>query len=1834
MRKSLAFLLACAALTAAEGLSWAQTTRFNHASVLLPNGNIVTIGGSSLSSDDAGFTLAMSTVEIFSGWGDPPTTGANMAVARASHTATLLPDGRILVVGGCTGLNCGAIRADAELYNPVANAWTAAANQMPEGHQSHTATLLPNGTVLIAGGQDSANTVSAKCYIFNPADNTFTATGNLNQARTAHSATLLYNGKVFVAGGFFFQAGPPPIDFAVTTELYSNGAWSPGPTLIWKRAFHTATAMGNRNVFISGGLATNDALSAPKESLGFLETTEIYNPSSDSISPGAPMQERKMLHASALISDGGIRVIGGLGNVTTSYFNTVPIFGSGSSLVSFPDNFAAGVVLGTGIINSALTTLAVPVQPNLTVAANGTIVDGDIFFSSPTAQLEDAKVFFTHSPPKQTRAPLNGVSVVGGLVNPSRANLALVNPTGMILFNPREATSEDIIMVAASSLTYNGGVALPPGQTRSLDNGTLFGKINISFPTSDMNGLIINGSATVVSGSILRANNDTVPGFVASLNGGAATLTECYPTSAPPYVPDPRITSDGRGEAHLNCYLRVTGITGAITNSSSTAIAYNTPAPCNPPPGPPPVCTGLDMANIILYGLTLNMRYAVSPVNLQNAAFNFDIATVTIRRMVFNDVELYDPSRNAWAFVNVTTMPAFGKSFVLAPNRDELLFGGVTCTKAGDLCRFLALQSAYPSAFIPYVAIGGWDAAADLNTARSHHASVVLPSGRVATFGGTDGTAVLNTTEIYDPGTQAIEASGPMILPRNLHTATLLSDGTVLAAGGFSTLSSTGATSSAEIFYPEPGAWVPTSPMSSSRSYHTAALLPNGNVLVYGGYDALGNMLSSAEIFIATAAAWRLLCRPGIDCGVIPSARAQHTMTLLQNGDVLVAGGVNTSGVLSSVETYNYRTGVWTSKTPMSTCTPARPDCTGRYGHSATLLPNGRVLVAGGDNGTGEIGNAEIYDPKTNTWTRTRENGNDMLIPRLRHNATLLPDGKVIISGGVSALGEAIDWAEGFDLMFSSWQAQGQMTNKRGYHSTVLMHDGTLASIGGFNGLDRITSIETRYFGEDIDSLTPGGTQRQPQGVDVDTGTLTRGGSLSVRGARLKGVSEASGGRGSANSGFHHPRLYFYRMDASGNNTQASSGFSLDASTRYYYSGSNLWANVDSSITFTVPESTGLLPVGWYQLRTAANAQFSTAKAIQVGPMRPAGRPGVPWAQQSGVSSVTWTWAAAPDVPGSRPFVDFDGYHVYSDTNGVFIATVSASTTTSNCSTAGEKCIHWVQRSLGPDALARIRVAPYNLSGDGQVNISTTGIRNVSGVTSGLSAPQSGRTQVSLKWQWDTNAATYYWVYSSTSLAPIAKANGNAFILTGLSTNTAYAVAVQAVMDAGSGPMTAYATAYTLADAPAAGVPPMTDPSTGSILAQWFQQTNPSWTNYDLLVVREDGQADTYDGIQATQYGVTKEDFIKPNTRYFMWVFAVNGDNMITLGIPMGSTFTYVTKPEPLSVPYSDPSNITVSWSANGNPSSTTYKVVYSSDTRIDFGQKCDVAVSTTHISPEARFTGLSTQIPNLLTGKNYTICVSAINHYGYQMATVSTSVYTDNGGGPEGSLRIVAQAGQTTSKTGNIGSGRTVTVNIPAGTFDDSVTLFIASETLAECGNINAAINVIPYPYADPRRSFEIGISYVAGEANLGNLSTLGIVRYDPTSRACVPLKSRVDTSRKLVIAEVNHLSIFKLMSIPPAASIDSVRVYPNPFFTHSQGHFTFDGGLSNGLPTGMPAGTRVRIYTLHGELVFDGAANASGMLTWDARNKAGRPVGSGIYLAVIQSEGAKKIMKVVVLR
>jgi len=270
---------------------------------------------------------------------------------------------------------------------------------------------------------------------------------------------------------------------------------------------------------------------------------------------------------------------------------------------------------------------------------------------------------------------------------------------------------------------------------------------------------------------------------------------------------------------------------------------------------------------------------------------------------------------------------------------------------------------------------------------REFHTATLLRDGKVLVAGGSGDKAptLLSTAELYDPATGLWNGVGATNAGRLMHTATLLPDGKVLVAGGYGIEDgSNNSLSSAELFDPVTGTWQTTGPLNGRRSNHTATLLPNGKVLIAGGYD-FNDALSTAELYDPATETWT-------PTSPLPTAPGVGSATLLPNAKVLVVKGFAPKdpgpGYDPVGQLCDPDTGHWTVTPP--------PTVGGQY-HSETLLADGKILVAGGyAPGAVYLVDAELYDPLTGVWSNTAP----LLAARKNHTATRLANGNVLIAGG------------------------------------------------------------------------------------------------------------------------------------------------------------------------------------------------------------------------------------------------------------------------------------------------------------------------------------------------------------------------------------------------------------------------------------------------------------------------------------------------------------------------------------------------------------------------------------------------------------------------------------------------------------------------------------------------------------------------------------------------------------------------------------------------------------------------------------------------------------------
>src|SRR5262245_4227667 len=273
---------------------------------------------------------------------------------------------------------------------------------------------------------------------------------------------------------------------------------------------------------------------------------------------------------------------------------------------------------------------------------------------------------------------------------------------------------------------------------------------------------------------------------------------------------------------------------------------------------------------------------------------------------------------------------------------------------------------------------------------------------------------------------------GNLTYSRLGNTATLVSTGRVLLAGGFGTQNDP--KKFVEMYDPATGRWSAAKPMNFFRAYHSATLLHNGKVLVAGGFNGNVDAITSAELYDPVAGTWTTT-------GSLSVARARHSATLLVDGRVLVAGGDDGGGGFVSCEVYDPATGQWTPTGPLNAA---------RKLHSATRLPNGKVLAVGGR----PTKSAEIYDPQTGSWAYT---GITNEVHSFGHTATLLRSGYVLLAGGTnSGVDDPVSAVELYNPATGTWSTTASLPEPRALHSATLLPDGGVLVAGGFtDGTDQ-----------------------------------------------------------------------------------------------------------------------------------------------------------------------------------------------------------------------------------------------------------------------------------------------------------------------------------------------------------------------------------------------------------------------------------------------------------------------------------------------------------------------------------------------------------------------------------------------------------------------------------------------------------------------------------------------------------------------------------------------------------------------------------------------------------
>lgn len=893
--------------------------RYLHTSTYLGNGRVVAAGGNGTSRG----------IEVFE---PTPSTRRPSVVALEPATGPTSGKSRVVITGaGFSNVTSVRFGEREAIFYRVDSATTITAASPPTDRPETV-----HVTVTVASAETSLRTAADR-FTYHASNGTWSATAAMAAPRSHHTATMLKGGQVLVAGGV--RAG------RLGTPLRSSEAYNPLSEQ-WRavaemneaRAQHTATALPDGKVLVTGGFATRSGDTGPP-----LSSSELYDPSTGTWERMAPMNQERIGHTATLLDDGSVLVVGG-GPSTSEIYKS----GTWTTLrelqASHPRHTA---------------TLLAGHKEVLVVGA------------------DTSEIYDTSNHIWRTRINLN---------SPRDRHTATLLPSGQVLIaggaDAAPLDTSEVYDPVASSWSQSGKL----GEARADHTATNLG----------------GGRILVAGGRTARAEI-----YDAATGRWSPALSLLTPRSAHTAILLPGGDKGDRVLVAGGIGSEVTRLASAEVFDPTTSHARLSVLSITPPIG-----TTSGGSSVIIIGSGFfhpetRVQFGAVPAVQTTIASDREIIAITPPHSPGEvDVKVttpgatalarYDYASGVWSAAAPLTpcmqsspscVPRYNHTTTVLANGKVLVTGGLGGTN-DQFVQFGKRTAA--QLYDPVTA--AWFPAASMVAARSAHTATLLSDGSVLVVGRPNPGQIYGNEapETYQPLADKWAATGPIpVSPTFGHTSTLLPDGRVLVAGGNTASDATGATA---LYDHITRRWSAGDVLSTSRRNHTATLLDDGRVLVAGG--EVGTLHSrptwraSTEIYNPATAEW------GTAEGALGLSRSFHTATLLDDGRVLVAGGEGVEGSLSSAEIFDPSRGVWASAAPLLEA---------RSGHSATKLPGGKVLVTGGlINGT-ELQSSEVYDPSTDSWSHAGLT----TMPRADHAAVVLAGrgcgvacGRVLLTGG------------------------------------------------------------------------------------------------------------------------------------------------------------------------------------------------------------------------------------------------------------------------------------------------------------------------------------------------------------------------------------------------------------------------------------------------------------------------------------------------------------------------------------------------------------------------------------------------------------------------------------------------------------------------------------------------------------------------------------------------------------------------------------------------------------------------------------------------------------------
>lgn len=1753
----------------------------NNTPILLPNGKVLMSGS------------WYGGPELYSPGTNSWSAAGGMLTSRWSDSIALLPNGRVLVAGGNSMLDT------AEIYDPGADAWSSA-GRMSVAAENRTATLLPSGKVLLAGGYDGTARSGAELY--DPDSNSWSTTGSMGNGRYRHVAIRLLDGRVLVSGGYNNTNG-----YLASAEIYdpTTGAWSNIAPMSGKRAYHRMTLLDNGKVLVTGGYDGSP-----------LSSAEIFDPVTGTWSSAGSMSSARRYHTATWLVGGKVLVLGGGEN--SDVLSSAELYDPGTNKWTVVDPMPGP--------RNAHSAILLPDGKVLVVGGyNGSSYE----YSS---ELLDTSAGLTALAPVLDQVNYSSIAVSWAAIPGASYTVALSSDANFMHFISSGIQSANTAVFAGlSALTkYYFEVRL----STEADWGYVENRISTMTSTPVL--LAWTGEDDYVTGGVAPGIGKSTTAFVYRVKyintGGTA------PGTGYPKLHIKNKGSEISGSPFGMTYVSGSYLTGAIYMSSNVLGAGNEfsyyieafDGDGYPASGLPTISADAPVAYDGIWSDAANMsveRYAPSLVQLQDGKVMV-YGGCDNYHGCYSSAELYAPALNTWSSAGNMSIGRNRDAAILLPNGKVLVAGG-------------ANGGAISSAELYDPESNTWSSAASMLTPRYSHTATLLRNGKVLVVGGMNGSA-LSTAELYDSKSNTWSPGGTLGNARWWHTATLLPSGKVLVVGG--TVMGTG---SAELYDPDSNSWSFVGTMSTSRFAHVATLLPDGRVLVAGGIDA--SDLSSAELYDPDTGLWS-------NAASMPMTLGSLTAELLPNGEVLVSGGAYSGGGYSHFP-YAYYPASNTWKVAGSTSIL-------RNFAPSTMLSNGKVLFPGGYDGDNYLSSVSLFKP---------------------YDMSLTSVGPVVSQITVSSA--SITWmgavSVDYSVAFSSDATFMHLISSGIQSSVSAALSGLVPATRYFFEVKYSTEPELAYVKNRVSVVTLASEPGPPQGnafsdVRPDSMTVRWSSGTDAAGYNPQGtlyglelstasdftpvsISSQPGTYQTLVAGLVPNTTYYVRVRALNPAGIGSGSLELGAvltpaAQPGVQSGSIFTQVYTSSLTviWSSGSAAGFNPPGtMYQVELSTVGEFNQlissmqttdldvsfielvpntsyyarVRAVDYGGSATAFTllgssrtyavvPGLPEGEvYAGVSSVSLaiSWSSGSVESGYNPPTTL--YRVELSTSLGFEQITASSETYSP----------WASfTSLSPNTTYYPRLSAFGGYDRTEYLIVPATATDPTPPTNN-SVPVMGLSGSGFTYQWESggnSSGTVYKAYVSTT--PDFSGWAYAEVSTtdtitafdGLSGNATYYAHVCAM--GYNGAVTGFSSVVsttTLPQEPVAGN--FGAVSASAITAHW----SPGDSELEgLAFFVELSSSSGFSNIAASSYTANtfaafgssgQGDDLVPNTTYYMRVRAYGRAGN---GLPadLGGVATLASPPNNSGILDVWRSSAAVAWDNNGNPPGTLYRVEF-----------WEAGASTTSLTVDVA----SAVITGLLQESTAYVRVMAVNRAGIATGydlEVSTFIPATMAPLPRGeSETLVYNQVSMTVTPETFSEDVSVSMRMPDSVPPDNDGLISpANKVVVDISALDSGMRKL-----QPHKDIDIAIDYSGVALGGADEGTLVIATYNEDRSVWVPLYTTRDVVGKTVTAKVGHFSLFQLMYSIAGTGISGVTVGPNPLKPSSNPgqSFTFRN---------LPADGRVKMYSYMGELLYEASADGAGMAVWDGRNKSGARVASGLYLALVQGAGDKKIMKLVIER